>query len=331
MLSQASQDSALRVGVILPTRNVVTGGTAKATDTMQSMISIARALEGWGCDSVWVGDSLLGRPRPEPLTVLAAIAAVTTKLTLGTSALLPAMRHPLQLIQQLATVDLLSKGRMIVGVGSGYQNDQTRHELEALGINFHERVKRSHEVVGWCRANWGTLSPSDPRFFRLSDEEVWPRPVQEGGPDFWLGGATEATCRRVGSDYDGWMPTSPSPGKYAEGWQLIQESAREEGRDPSRIIGSTVLTVALNEDEDLAKDQLRSFIERYYVVSLEDAQEVVGCRAGTVDEIVKDIRQFQDAGVSHIQLRFASDDQEMEIERWMPRLLEALGKNSGGH
>lgn len=319
-------DTLLKVGVILPTRNVVTGGTVKAVETMKSMVSIATALEKWGCDSVWVGDSLLGRPRPEPLTVLAAISAVTTHLTLGTSALLPAMRHPLQLLQQLATVDVLSDGRLIVGVGSGYPNDQTRHELEALNISFQERVRRCHEVVDWCRANWGASPPGEPRFFQLSEEDVWPRPVQAGGPDFWLGGATKATCRRVGIGYAGWMPTCPSPERYAESWQLIQEYAREAGRDPASITGSTVLTIAVDEDESQAQDQLRTFIERYYVVSLEEAQEVVGCRAGTVEDMVKDIRQFQEAGVTHFQLRFATDDQESEIKRWIPCLLEALGK-----
>lgn len=314
----------MRAGFVLPTRNVVTGSAAPSS-AMRSMVACATRLDQLGYDSVWVGDSLLGRPRPEPLTVLAAIAACTERITLGTSALLPAMRHPLQLAQQAATLDLLADGRLILGSGVGFPNDQTQRELDALGIDYKTRGARAHEAVAWCKALWGGAAPKEQRFWQLEPGLVMePPPAQQGGPKFWLGGASDSACRRVAREYDGWMPTSPNPEVFAKGWQLIQEEATAQGRSIDEITGCTVLTIALDSRAETAEQKLRSFIETYYSVPLEAARTVVGCSSGTVETVMDDIRAFEAAGVSHLMLRFAADDQEAEIDMWAEQLIKAL-------
>jgi alkanesulfonate monooxygenase SsuD/methylene tetrahydromethanopterin reductase-like flavin-dependent oxidoreductase (luciferase family) len=316
--------SNLKLGLVLPTRNIITNESDPAEE-LAGMVGMAQQLEQVGYDSIWVGDSLLGRPRPEPLTVLAAIAARTTRIGLGTAALLPAMRHPLQLAQQAATLDLLSKGRLTLGVGTGFPNDQTRLELDALEIPFGERIERCHETVNWCRQFWqGEALPFSAKHWELSLYESSPLPHQIGGPAFWLGGATENTCRTVGRYYDGWMPTSPSPEAYGNGWQIVQEMAESSGRDGGKIVPCTVLTVSIGKDEHVARKDLADFIETYYSVPLEQAQTVIGCTAGTLAQVVERIQQFADAGVQYVQLRFASKHQTDQINRWSKALREAV-------
>lgn len=313
------------IGIILPTRNVVTGDDSPQA-ALRAMVSCAQFLDDLGFGSVWVGDSLLGRPRPEPLAVLAAIGIQTKRIQVGTAALLPAMRNPLQLAQQAATVDLLSDGRLTLGVGTGFPNDQTRRELEALGIPFKERIERCHEAVAWCRSIWGAKVPDRQKYWKFDGIDVPPLPAQENGPPFWLGGTSDKTCRIAGRDYQGWMPTSPTPQSFAQGWQIVRESALAAGRDPNAIARSTVLTLAVDQSGDEARATLRRFMETYYKVPLEEARKVVGCSAGTVEEVAVDLRQFVDVGVQHFLIRFAAPDQTEAIQHWAPLLLEMFHK-----
>ncbi len=285
----------------------------------------AGRLDALGYDSLWVGDSLMGRPRPEPISVLSAMAMVTDTIKLGTAALLPAMRHPLQLAQQAATLDLISEGRLILGVGVGFPNDQTKLELDALEIAFDTRGRRCHEAIAWCKSLWGGEAPSNPEFWTLDpDWRTDPRPAQPNGPRFWLGGATDATCRRVARSYDGWMPTSPSPEKFKHGWQVVCDEAEKCGRDVKDITTCSVLTLSLDNDPNMAQNKLRHFIETYYGAPLETAREIVGCAAGTVEDVIERIKAFEEVGVEHLILRFAAEDQSAEIERWAEPLMNAM-------
>ena len=139
-----------RFGYLVPTREAVMKG-APAT---APLLDLAVRAERLGYDSVWVGDSLLARPRHDPLTLLAAIAARTEHATLGTAVLLPAYRNPVILAQQLATLDQVSEGRLVVGVGIAADRPNIRAEFEAAGVPFDKRVGRLLEGLRLMRALW---------------------------------------------------------------------------------------------------------------------------------------------------------------------------------
>src|SRR5918992_824644 len=122
--------STISVGVLLPTREAVLFGTPDALAVVKS----AALAEESGFDSVWVSDSLLARPRFDPLTLASAVSAQTQGVLIGIAVLLPALRHPLSLAQALATVDRLARGRLIVGVGAGSPIPANQAEFEALEI-----------------------------------------------------------------------------------------------------------------------------------------------------------------------------------------------------
>ncbi|MCS5658355.1 MAG: LLM class flavin-dependent oxidoreductase, partial [Dehalococcoidia bacterium] len=139
-------NSRVKLGVLLPTRGILLGD--EPPNSAETVLNLAHQAEAAGLDSVWVGDSLTAKPRLEPLAALASVAAVTQRVRLGTAVLLAALRQPVLLAQTMATVDLISKGRLVVaaGVGGAFNEDQ-RREWQAAGIDPRRRVSRLEEIV----------------------------------------------------------------------------------------------------------------------------------------------------------------------------------------
>ena len=140
----------LKLGYLLPTRERIMSGQSETAP----LLTLAEKAEEKGYDSVWVGDSLLARPRHEPLTTLAAVAARTKTVELGTAVLLPALRNPVVLAHLVATVDQISEGRLILGVGIATDVPNVRAEFEAAGVPFEKRVGRMMEGIRLCQALW---------------------------------------------------------------------------------------------------------------------------------------------------------------------------------
>jgi alkanesulfonate monooxygenase SsuD/methylene tetrahydromethanopterin reductase-like flavin-dependent oxidoreductase (luciferase family) len=148
----------LRIGIMLPSRETAMTGRHDAP----GLVDFAKAAEVAGFDSVWVGDSLLARTRAEPLSILAAVAVVTDRVELGTAALIAPLRHPLLAAAQVATVDQLSGGRLILGLGSGSPLPESRREFDAVGMPFAARGARLDEMTRlWRQAGaGGVISPT---------------------------------------------------------------------------------------------------------------------------------------------------------------------------
>src|SRR5438067_5606575 len=205
-------DHSNEVGLLLPSREALLWAGSDLT----FVIEAGRRAEQGRSAAVWAGDSLLARPRGEPLTVLAAVAGATTRVTLGTAVLLPLLRHPVSLAHALATLDRLSKGRLIVGVGPGADLPGTHAELKAVGVPSDRRVSGMAGAMERCRRLWRNEEP---------DIALQPRPFRAGGPPIWLGGPGPRMLGLTGSTFDGWLPLSPTPDDYASGLRAVREAA----------------------------------------------------------------------------------------------------------
>ena len=140
------QNEKPRIGILLPTRSLVMGG--QRPTNMALTLSMAETAEQAGLDSVWLGDSLTAKPRPEPVTALAALAARTRRVRLGTAVLLAALRHPVLLAHAVATVDLVAEGRTVLAVGvGGAFNDDQRQEWRNAGVDPTRRASRLEEMI----------------------------------------------------------------------------------------------------------------------------------------------------------------------------------------
>ena len=298
-----------RLGYLLPTRERVMEGR----DETASLLALAERAEALGFDSVWVGDSLLARPRHDPLTLLAAVAARTRRVELGTAVLLPALRNPVVLAQQVATLDRIAEGRVILGVGIASDMPNIRAEFEAASVPFDKRVGRMVEGLALARALW-TGKPVDwDGRWTISSGVLGPTPHRPGGPPIWVSGSVAPARARAGRLYDGWFPNGPTAAEYAGQWAEVQAAARTAGRDPATLTGAMYLTLAIDEDASRADDRLNAFLEHYYGQRPDVMRKRQMCYAGSAAGAAAWLAAYAEAGASHLVLRFAGDpDRQLE-------------------
>ena len=292
-----------KLGYLLPTRERVMEGHHETG----SLLALAETAEALGFDSIWVGDSVTARPRHDPLTLLAAVAARTKKAELGTAVLLPALRNPVLLAHQVATLDRLSEGRLILGIGIAADMPAIRREFEAMGVPFDKRVGRMNEAMRLCKALW-TGQPIDwDGYWTVKQGTVGPTPHRPGGPPIWFGGGLPAGRARTGRLYDGWFPNLPTPEEFPAQIAEVRAAAKAAGRDPQAITGAIYLTLAIDDDARRADDKINDYLANYYGVPAAGMRARQRSYAGSAEGAKAWIKSYADAGATHIMLRFAGD------------------------
>lgn len=238
--------------------------------TRDGVLAVARAAEAAGLDSVWVADHVVHPHRTESVypyrgdgvpfapeegfldafTTLALVAGATEKVRLGTSIFVLPMRGPLEVAGVVATLDVLSAGRVILGVGAGWWKE----EFDALGASFAGRGKRMDEQIEIIRALWrdGTLEHHGDHY-DFAELTCRPLPVQPGGPPIWIGGMGPTGWRRAARIGDDWHAVGSHPETLAAGYAEVREIAAADGRDPDEIGFST--SVGLPDDNEKAIDR----------------------------------------------------------------------------
>ncbi len=291
-------------------------------DETGSLLALAETAEALGFDSVWVGDSLLARPRHDPLTLLAAVAARTRRVEIGTAVLLPALRNPVVLAQQIATLDRIAEGRLILGVGIATDVPNIRAEFEAAGVPFDRRAGRLVEAMALCRALWAGEAVDWDGRWKMKAAVLGPTPHRPGGPPIWIGGSVKAARERAGRLFDGWFPNAPSPAEYTEQWSEVQAAAHAAERDPSKLTGAMYLTLAIDDDAVSADARINSYLEQYYGARLDTMRKRLMCYAGPSAGAAAWLQSYLDAGASHLVLRFAGDhERQLETVARMRRNL----------
>src|SRR5712664_3550664 len=311
---------AVEFGLLIPTREVVMSGRPETGP----LLAMAERAEAAGFDSVWVGDSLTARPRHEPLTLMAAIAARTRRVRLGTGVLLPALRNPVVLAHLIATVDRISEGRVILGVGIAADGPAIRKEFAACGVPWDRRVGRFLETLEICRALWSRDHVSfHGKHFTLDDVTMEPKPPRAGGPPIWIGGSGP-TALREAARFDAWFPTGPSVEFFAQHFPGVQAAARAAGRPPDAVTGAAYVTLALDANRAAAEQRLNSFLETYYAAPARTILARQATYAGPVEGCVEWLQRWIDAGAGHLALRFAGGDQLAQVDEAATKLLPRL-------
>ena len=222
-------------------------------EDIQGVIDLAVCCEDLGFDSVWasehvfnvsyVYDRIGDKPYYEPLTVLTYVAAKTSTIGLGTSVLVLPYHNPIRLAKVAATLDVLSGGRMMLGVGVGVIEE----ELEAMGSPFAERGAITDETIAIMKELWTNEDPSYlGKYHSFSGMKFTPKPVQKPHIPIIIGGTSKAAIRRAARSGAAWHPTALSPEVLAQGMEYLKEQVVTAGRDPSEVevsvsaaIGST--------------------------------------------------------------------------------------------
>ena len=308
-----------RLGYLLPTRERIMSGEPET----RPLLELAARAERLGWDSIWIGDSLLARPRHEPLTLLAAVAARVPRVELGTAVLLPTLRNPVLLAHQVATLDRIAEGRLILGVGIARDVPDIRAEFVAAGVPFEKRVGRLLEGLRLCRELWSGKPVSWQGRWTVENGVLGPTPHRPGGPPLWIAGSLPASLERAGKHFDGWLPNDPDAAGWGRKWAEVQAHARAAGRDAAALTGAMYLTLAIDEDAARANQRLDAYLAQYYHQPAAAVRTRQACYAGARGRggVACGLRA---AGASHLVLRFAG-----EHERHLDMLAASAPSSAG--
>jgi probable F420-dependent oxidoreductase len=278
--------------------------------TQQHQPDLARDLEALGFDGLWVGGHVLWHaPMLDPLAQLAAYAAVTSRIRLGTSVLLLPLYHPVLLAKTVATVDIVSGGRVVLGVGVGGENPA---EFEALGIGVGERGRRADEAIGLLRALWsGGPVSHEGRFFSLRDAVMAPAPAQPGGPPVWIAGRSPAALARTARCGDGWIGIFCSPARYGAAVREVTRQCAETGRPPAELTFAHYLWVRTGRTREQATAAARGYLERSYARPFTAEQVPRFCAAGTADDVREQAAEYAAAGCQYLIAKPACEPDEL--------------------
>jgi len=204
------------------------GTTASAGLDGNAWWSVVDACEELGWDSIWFSERAT-LDVPDPLAMMAAVAGRTRRLKFGPSVLVLPGRNPVLLAKELATIDQLSAGRLVVAFGLGAPVPGDR---ELLGIDLKDGAAIVDEAVPLMKRLWSEEHVTHQgEHLHVQDLTLRPRPHQQPWPDVWFGGHSKPALRRVGRIGDGWLPSFLAPREYRERADLIRETAAETGRE----------------------------------------------------------------------------------------------------
>ena len=270
------------------------------------LVQIASEAEKLGLDSLWVSDHLMYTEPDtnvlEALTTLTAVSMRTKRVKVGTKVLSMPFRHPAILAKIGSTLDIISNGRLIVGVGAGWYEK----EFEAFNIPFDKRAGRMRESIEVLKSLWvNPLTTYHGSYYRLEGAESWPKPLQRPHPPIWIGATGPRMLGIVAELGDGWITTNQSPEQYEHSWKTIKDHARELGRDAASIEPAcyTYSTIATDANEARRTAEELILPERRRALSdpslrIEDIERF-GIIGGP-DEWIERIEEYVKAGARHV-------------------------------
>lgn len=277
----------MKFGICLPIRL-----SLEARDN----VDIARTAENLGFDSIWVSDHVVMPKKHlgsfsevfyDPFMLLSNIASQTTTISLGTSVIILPYRNPVVVAKMIATLDALSEGRVIFGVGPGWMKE----EYEALSVPFEKRGFRTNEYIAAIKELWVSDDPSfDGEFCSFSNIKFYPKPCTKPHPPIFIAGASDFAIKRAVEYGDGWQPTWVSPEDVKDGISKLEQFAYQKGKDLSNF------TYSVRNRLDIVDGDIRLHNEN------SDGDDPPYLLRGSVDEIISIIELYDEIGVSHIVL-----------------------------
>ena len=333
MLAAMSQHKT-SFGLTLSNRALVIQGTQP-----RELIDMAVKAENSGAiDAIWVGDSILSKPRLECIPLLGAIAAHTSRVKLGVACMATiAQRNPVLLALQWASLDVLSGGRTWLAACMGYptsQHPMAAKELEVMGIKSKERPGRLEEMIGALRVLWSDEHASfHGKYYSFDEVNLLPKPAQRPCPIYIAGtprpsqigdGGVERSLRRIARYADGWMTNQIELAMFQDYRSRLREMLLEEGRDPEQFKTVLYYGVSVNRDRDQAFRQAKTFLDAYYQKDFTRPGVEIWTACGPVEHCVDCVRGFIDAGVDHVTIRPVGDDLKHQFNNFLQDVVPAL-------
>ena len=321
-------------GLTLSNRALVTRGTPP-----KDLIDMAVQAEDTGAiDAVWVGDSILSKPRLECIPLLGAIAAHTSRVKLGVACMATiAQRNPVLLALQWASLDLLSGGRTWLAACMGYparQHPMAAKELEVMGVQSKERPGRLEEMIQALRVLWSDEHASfHGKYYSFDDVNLLPKPAQQPCPIYIAGTprptqigerGLERSLRRIARYADGWMTNQIELAMFQDHMSRLRQLWVEEGRDPNTFRTVLYYGTCVNHNREQAFREAKTFLDAYYQKDFTRQGVEIWTACGPVEHCLDCVRGFVNAGVDHVTIRPIGDDLNKQFRIYLEEFLPAL-------
>jgi alkanesulfonate monooxygenase SsuD/methylene tetrahydromethanopterin reductase-like flavin-dependent oxidoreductase (luciferase family) len=321
-------------GLTLSNRALVTGGMRP----MEIIDMAAKAEENRAVEAVWVGDSILSKPRLECIPLLGAIAAHTARLRLGVACMATiAQRNPVLLALQWSSLDVLSGGRTWLAACMGYpasQHPMAAKELEVMGIRSKERPGRLEEMIQALRVLWTEDHASfHGKYYSFNDVNLLPKPTQRPCPIYIAGtprasnigaGGVERALRRIARFADGWMTNQIELPLFLDYLARLRRMLIDEGRDPDKFKTVLYYGISVNRDRDQAFREAKAFLDAYYLKEFSRPGVEIWTACGPVEHCVESLRGFIGAGADHITIRPIGQNLNEQLKIYLEEVLPAL-------
>jgi alkanesulfonate monooxygenase SsuD/methylene tetrahydromethanopterin reductase-like flavin-dependent oxidoreductase (luciferase family) len=321
-------------GLTLSNRALVTRGTQA-----KELIEMAVQAENTGAiDAIWVGDSILSKPRLECIPLLGAIAAHTLRVKLGVACMATiAQRNPVLLALQWASLDVLSGGRAWLAACMGYpasQHPMAAKELQIMAVDSKSRPARLEEMIQALRALWSDEHASfHGKYYSFDDVNLLPKPAQQPCPIYIAGTprptqigerGVERSLRRIARYADGWMTNQIELAMFRDYSGRLREMLVEEGRDPNKFKTVLYYGICVNDDRDQAFGEAKTFLDAYYQKDFTRQGVEIWNACGPVDHCVGCLEGFIRAGVDHVTIRPIGEDLNEQFRIFLKEVLPAL-------
>jgi probable F420-dependent oxidoreductase len=321
---QLKLENKLKIGVMTLHRRTEPA-TGPWLPTIDELVELVELVDRCGYDSMWCGDHIsFPASILDPLLQLAQAAVISRRLVFGTGVYLLPLRHPVPVAKQVSTLDHLTEGRFIFGVGVGGEFPK---EYEACGVPIKERGARLTEGIGMLRKLWrGEPTSHEGRYYApFKDVPLRPPARRPGGPPIWCGGRSDAALRRAGSLADGWVAYVVTPEMYRSGMEKIEQAASEAGRSGANFGTGHLLFARLDDSFEKALDAATITLSQRYAMDFRKAAERYAA-LGPPQQLAERIRAFHAAGVRHIALDLVGpyEDRSRQIERFARDVLPLL-------
>ncbi len=279
--------------------------------------AVAREADASSLHSLWVTDrTVAGMPWLDALTVLGALAAVTRRVQVGTSVLVLPRRNPVHVAHALATVDHLTGGRLIAGIGVG-NAAVSGPEFKIAGVDMDQRGRLADEYLTLVRRLW-TEDAVD--YQGHHGTSLAPKPGRH--VPVWVGGSTSAARRRAGRAGDGWLAVFSSPGRFAAQWAEVQHEAERHGRDPAQLVPATYLFGAIDSDGVSSPRLLDGVLPGFLGAPLDAVADT--CIWGTPEQWLQRLAQWEAAGARHVNVALFTGGLERDMQLLTERVLPHL-------
>jgi probable F420-dependent oxidoreductase len=268
---------------------------------------LVQRVEALGYDSVWTGDHMsFHNPIYESMTLLASYAPITRRIKLGVAVYLLALRSPAVAAKTAATLDVLSGGRLVFGVGVGGENPK---EFELCGVPHKERGARVNEAIDVVRTLWrDTPASFDGRFWRFQSVSIDPKPVQQP-PPIWIGGRSDAALQRAGRQGDGWVSYVVQADRYAQSLAKIRAAAEAAGRSLDSFTAAHLVFITVGRDFETAKQAWVRVLSQRYAQDFEPLAKRYGV-IGTPEQCAEQLEAFRAAGCNYFLMSAIGDPRD---------------------